>query len=521
MWRRTAPGRTGPSAGLSETVSRTMTANGEPGVSSVAARPRRRRWLLRSVLALVVLLVAGTAVAWRLDLLDELLDDLDQAPSSTPSTAPSTLAPVVLGVTLPTPATPTGVAPATDDETVLRPVRVGAALVTDLADPALGKHVVVAVGTLSGDGPTYSSGTAPMVPASTTKLLTTTAALAALGPEHVFSTRVVAGQGRRDVVLVGGGDPYLMSRPLRPKEEAGVYPDRADVVDLATQTAASLRQDGVRRVHVGYDDSLFTGPPFAPTWEADYGPDEVVAPITALWVDEGRPRSGFGRVPDPADRAARVFAAALAAQGITVLGAPEQARAEADATELARADSAPLSQIVERVLDVSDNEAAEVLGHHVGLAAGGEGSFAGGVRGVEQTLRDLDVPLTGGTVYDGSGLSRANRLDPATLLALLRLAADPEHPELRAVLTGLPVAGFTGSLAYRFEDGARAGKGTVRAKTGTLTGVSGLAGVVTDRDGTPLVFAVVADKIAVADTLDARAALDRIAADLAGCACTS
>jgi D-alanyl-D-alanine carboxypeptidase/D-alanyl-D-alanine-endopeptidase (penicillin-binding protein 4) len=136
-------------------------------------------------------------------------------------------------------------------------------------------------------------------------------------------------------------------------------------------------------------------------------------------------------------------------------------------------------------------------------------------------LRDLGVPLTGATVYDGSGLSRANRLDPATLLALLRLAADPEHPELRAVLTGLPVAGFTGSLAYRFEDGARAGTGTVRAKTGTLTGVSGLAGVVTDRDGTPLVFVVVADKVAVADTLDARAALDRIAADLAGCACTS
>jgi D-alanyl-D-alanine carboxypeptidase/D-alanyl-D-alanine-endopeptidase (penicillin-binding protein 4) len=274
-------------------------------------------------------------------------------------------------------------------------------------------------------------------------------------------------------------------------------------------------------VRVGYDDSLFAGPQFAPTWEPDYGPDEVVAPITALWVDEGRPRSGFGRVPDPSDRAARVFAAALAQQGITVLGAPEQVRAGADARELARVDSAPLAQIVERVLDVSDNEAAEVLGHHVGLAAGGEGSFAGGVRGVEKTLRDLGVPLTGAALYDGSGLSRADRLDPATLMALLRLVADPEHPELRPVLTGLPVAGFTGSLAYRFEEKARGGTGTVRAKTGTLTGVSGLAGVVTDRDGTPLVFVVVADKVAVVDTLDARAALDRIAADLAGCACTS
>ena len=71
---------------------------------------------------------------------------------------------------------------------------------------------------------------------------------------------------------------------------------------------------------------------------------------------------------------------------------------------------------------------------------------------------------------------------------MVRLVASGEHPELRPVLTGLPVAGFTGSLAYRF-DQAPAGRGLVRAKTGTLSGVSGLAGVATDREGTPLVFA--------------------------------
>jgi D-alanyl-D-alanine carboxypeptidase/D-alanyl-D-alanine-endopeptidase (penicillin-binding protein 4) len=90
------------------------------------------------------------------------------------------------------------------------------------------------------------------------------------------------------------------------------------------------------------------------------------------------------------------------------------------------------------------------------------------------------------------------------------------------VLTGLPVAGFNGSLSERFtETSDKEGRGSVRAKTGTLTGVSGLAGTVTDRTGTPMVFAVLADDIALLDTLDARAALDDIASALAACRCAA
>ena len=80
------------------------------------------------------------------------------------------------------------------------------------------------------------------------------------------------------------------------------------------------------------------------------------------------------------------------------------------------------------------------------------------------------------------------------------------------------MAGFTGSLAYRFDDGKKAGRGRVRAKTGTLTGVHGLAGVATDLDGNVL-FVLLADKVRLEDTLDARAALDDIAAALGACHC--
>jgi D-alanyl-D-alanine carboxypeptidase/D-alanyl-D-alanine-endopeptidase (penicillin-binding protein 4) len=93
-----------------------------------------------------------------------------------------------------------------------------------------------------------------------------------------------------------------------------------------------------------------------------------------------------------------------------------------------------------------------------------------------------------------------------------------ENPDLRPVLTGLPVAQFTGTLDDRFDSRRAAdAAGVVRAKTGTLSGVSSLAGFVVARDGNTYGFAVLADEIVDAEA--ARAALDEMAAALAGCGC--
>ena len=143
--------------------------------------------------------------------------------------------------------------------------------------------------------------------------------------------------------------------------------------------------------------------------------------------------------------------------------------------------------------------------------------------GEEELARELGVPTDGLALLDGSGLSRGSRIAPETLGALLALAAGHDaDPRLRPLVTGLPVAGFSGTLADRFGtagDG-RAGAGEVRAKTGTLTGVSSLAGVVGRGVDRPpgqfrlLAFAVMTDDVQVSNTLDARDALDRIAAAL-------
>lgn len=460
------------------------------------------------VLVLVVLAAAGASYRFELGPRWFGLEAAD------PSADPAAVAPPE-GLTLPELSAPTPVAAAVTDPAPgsVSATKVRRALLTTLGDPNLGSDVFASVSALGADAPLFQRGDGVAVPASTTKLLTTTAALAVLGPDHTFRTSVVASGGSR-IVLVGGGDPFLASRP-----DPEAYPHRADVVTLARATAAALDGQGISKVRLGYDDSLFSGPRISPHWPADYVPDGVVSPISALWVDEGRPPSGPGRVDDPSMSAATVFAAALTRAGVRVLGAPQPRRAGSEASPLADVESAPLADIVEQTLSVSDNEAAEVLAHQVGLASSGRGTFAGGAAGVIGALDDLGVRTQGAELYDGSGLSRDDRLAPRTLTDVLQVAAAAAHPELRSVVTGLPVAGFSGSLSDRFADSAPQGRGRVRAKTGTLSGVSALAGVVTDLDSNPMVFVLMADRVALADTLDARDALDALAAALGACHC--
>ncbi len=379
---------------------------------------------------------------------------------------------------------------------------------------SLGPHVVAAVGTPDGRI-WFDNGGDEGMPASLTKLVTGLAALESLGPDRVFRTSVVAGAGARDVVLVGGGDPFLAAEPDLSET---AWPRRADLITLADHAAAALIADGRTSVRMRYDDSLFSGPGLNPRWPDNYFPDGVVAPISALWVEQGDRLDGWGHVEDPAMTAAQFFAARLRDAGIQVTGKLRRTTAAAEAPELAGVDSAPVWQIIEQVIAVSDNEGAEVLAHHVGLAEAASGSFAGGVTGVTAVLDRLGVPLDDAELYDGSGLSRDNLLSAETILGVL--AAADERPELNAVLDGLPVAGFNGSMRLRLAESNPEGLGKVRAKTGTLTGVHGLAGTVVDLTGTVLTFVVFADRVPPQDTLAARAALDDFTAALAACTCS-
>lgn len=391
--------------------------------------------------------------------------------------------------------------------------------------PGLGRHVGIAVADPASPALLFDDHAADaFAPASTNKVVTAVAALGALGPDDQFTTRVVRGApaganpgSPAAIVLVGGGDPTLSTQGTAP--DPGYRPASLD--DLAARTAAALQAQGVNSVTLGYDASVFAGPGLHPTWSPGYT-DGNVAPVSGLAVDEGRVKAADDlspRVTDPAGAAATAFAARLAAHGVQVVGKPAVAAAGSGG-ELARVASPRLADLVEHMLTVSDNDLAEALLRHVAQADGKPATFDGGVAAVRDELGRLGVDLTGLNVLDGSGLSREDRVTPAFLVRVLSTAASDHHPDLRAALTGLPVAGFTGTLA---EDGryttppSLAGAGLVRAKTGSLTGVVTLAGLVRDSSGQLLVFALMADE--APDATTARAAVDRLATTLAGCGC--
>ncbi|MFI6419724.1 D-alanyl-D-alanine carboxypeptidase/D-alanyl-D-alanine-endopeptidase [Streptomyces sp. NPDC050842] len=401
-----------------------------------------------------------------------------------------------------------------------RPADLAATLVPLLADPGLGplrtaSVVDTATGTqLYGEG----AGT-PMTPASTVKIATVAAALSALGPDHRIPTTVTDSADGRTVTLTGGGDPTL---------------DPARLKRLAADTARALTTRGhTAPVRLTYDTSLYEGPELHPI-----GPNENLAPVTALMTREGRlDESSSGPAPrtsDPAGDTATAFAAFLAAAGVKVTGAPTPApdtgrapktaaapKATAPKTTaapktgpLAVTHSAPLADLAERTLTHSDNDLAEALARQTAIAHQQPASFEGAGKAVRDELAELGLPLAGARFADGSGLDRRDRVSAALLTALLTRTADPERPALRPVLTGLPIGGFTGTLAGRFDTApATAGAGLVRAKTGTLTGVNTLAGTVVTADGRLLAFAFLAGS--TLSPYEAQPALDRLSAALA------
>ncbi len=471
----------------------------------------KRHWLVRfAAEILVVALLAVAVVSYQFDLGERWFGWGPADPKAEPS---AVLPPV--GLRVPT-AAPVPAVARPGRAAAVDGAQVAATVQPLLRKRVLGKHFSVLVTDLGTGHAVYREGAPTITPASTTKLLTSTAALETLGEMARFQTTVRWVPRSRTLVLVGGGDPFLASSP---KAAQVGYPYRADLQTLARKAVRAMHSKKVRQVRLAFDDSYFTGPRVNPAWPDTYIPEGVVPPISSLWVDEGASPSGYGFLGDPALGAAQVFRSALQGSGLKVAPKVTRAATPPHAVEVASVSSAPLGEIVERTLAVSDNQAAEVLARHVGLAERQEGSFRAGAASVLGVLRRLGVRVSGGRLYDGSGLSRNDRLTPTTLADVLRLAESREHPELRRVFTGLPVAGFTGSLQYRFDRGPIGARGRVRAKTGTLTGVHGLAGVVDASSGARMAFVVVADTVSPLKDFKAQVLIDRIAGALGACRC--
>jgi D-alanyl-D-alanine carboxypeptidase/D-alanyl-D-alanine-endopeptidase (penicillin-binding protein 4) len=383
-------------------------------------------------------------------------------------------------------------------------------------------------------------------PASVEKLYTAVTALERMGPTAQLETAVLGvghlapgGVWQGALYLYGGGDPTFGSTAFIRSRYGGVG---TSVSTLAEQ----LKAQGIRRVtgkvygDESYFDSLRGEPSSGYAWDPFLEGD-----LSALAFNRGE----TGRETDPpsphapAAYAARQLRAALRAVGVAVPGGGGAATTPAGAVRLAGAPSPTIAQLLSLTLPPSDNFFAETLLKDLGARFGGAspgvigpnpgvigpnpgatptspggttpapegtttspsattspaaaspaqvtGTTARGAKVVRETIAELGVHPK---VVDGSGLSEEDQTSPYEVVTLLNQIA---HTELGTILRGdLAVAGHTGTLAERMRGTAAAGR--CEAKTGTLTGVSNLAGYCTAADGDELAFAFFNDGISTA-----------------------
>ena len=300
------------------------------------------------------------------------------------------------------------------------------------------------------------------------KLLTGTAALAALGPEHTFETRALLGDDGT-LYFVGDGDPVLTT-PNYEKQLHASARTKTDVVTQLAPLADAIAATGVTSIpRIVADDTRHDDVRFLPDWKPSYTAD--VGALGALTVNDGY--SGSTRAADPAQNAAEQLRLLLTQRGVTVGGIAEGA-APSGAREIASVTSPPLADIVASMLTSSDNLTAETLTREVGLARGGKGTTPEGTQAVLAALTELGIPTAGLDLRDGSGLAPDNRVTCDALLGVLALS----DPRFEAINRGLAVAGTSGTLTGRLAGESL--QGVLRAKTAYIDDVTGLAGVIDD-----------------------------------------
>lgn len=387
-----------------------------------------------------------------------------------------------------------------------------ARVLAPLADsPAVGDLAGSVVDDVTGQVLWERDQDAPKVPASTTKLLTALAALTQLPADARVDTVLATGADPATLVVIPGGDP-TMSRGAEP---GPLFPGAATVVGAANV----VRDSGFTPARIVVAPGPYTGPGQGPGWSAGEIGAGNLAPIEPWMLDGGRvdPADEYSpRYPEPSLAAGRILARELGVDPDTVRVSAEPVETTG---ELGRVSSAELVERVRSMLVHSDNVLAEAVCREVALSRHPDrkADFAAGTAAVTDTLSELGLDLSGVHLDDCSGMSSGNRIPARVLTDVLRTASGPDASrEMRDLLDTLPVAAGSGTLVDRFSGPAQAGAGWVRAKTGTLSGTSALAGTVTDVDGRSMSFALLSTGT---DPADARPVLDQIAAKLRDCGC--
>ncbi|KFF26253.1 D-alanyl-D-alanine carboxypeptidase/D-alanyl-D-alanine endopeptidase [Chryseobacterium vrystaatense] len=368
----------------------------------------------------------------------------------------------------------------------------------------------------------YNENT-PLVPASTTKLLTTETALNLLGENYRWMTQLEYsgtvdenGVLNGNLYLIGSGDPSLGTN------KAGAWSYR----DIISDFMGGLSREGIRKVNgdIIIQTALFKGNiavlpenvvwlennnyylPVGTTREINPANEKLIVKKSGFSSDKkyfyvspyvkqmvyAEKYEGDGtlttKLPDAPAYLANTFRTTLVKSGIGVTGKviPKMTDAAPEARKLVAAYKSPtLGDIVFYTNQHSDNSLAEALLKTAGFQKMGDQTSESGRMVVTEHLRNESFDMMGLNYMDGSGLSRSNNVTPISQVKFLTSLMDEKY--YKTYFTSLPVGGQSGTLKRMF---IGTGNGQVFAKTGTLNKVKTLAGYLKTNSGKTLVFSL-------------------------------
>ncbi len=382
-------------------------------------------------------------------------------------------------------------------------------------------------------------------PASNMKLVTSAAALALLGPEYEFSTRVLSdaepvnGNISGNLYLVGGGDPFLVQEQLwqivRQVVQTGVRNISGDVVlDTSFFESTRIPDADWKRIKIPFaytaptcalslnfntiglrvdpgtrpgatvhctllpDSPFFTLNSTAHTGKARSRNSLIMGiketeesgeiTLTGKIPLDYKPQIYYRHVEHPALFCGHAFVNMLRAEGVRVSGKIRPGTVPDSAFEITDHASLPLSMLLRLANKYSNNFMIEETLNTIGAVRSGKpGSPENGIREVMKYLSDLGLDTRQLKMADGSGLSRNNRISPEFFVEMIHavLTQSTFFPEF---LNLLPVTGVDGTMKKRLKKTRN--HRLIRAKTGVINGVTSLTGVLDGRGGEGIIFSM-------------------------------
>lgn len=349
--------------------------------------------------------------------------------------------------------------------------------------PAGTKMAILIYNPLMQDTLVCINHTESMIPASNTKLFTTATALELMGGNHLLSTKILADDDFSDTIIKGNiyikgfGNPTFSSE---------------DLEELVNQ----LYQSGLRKItgNVIGDDTYFDDVYSRDDWISEERANVKLPPISALVIDrnrtivtkkrKGRYRNYFVNVKNPPLFAAEILREKLISYGVEVVGKPISGQTDKNAKLLVES-SIELRELLQIINKHSDNFYAECLFKTLGSAySGQQGNSFFSTQAILNYIEDNNIYSTGTKIVDGSGISRFDQVTAGALVGLLEKVYF-NIKQFDDFYNSLSIAGVDGTLHKRMI--GTPAENNFRGKTGTLNGISSLAGYVTTADGDDII----------------------------------